>query len=108
MKTGRIIQLAAGVVLVLIGVPLLATGAALAWLRVGVQDEDGWFRASPEPLMSEHVAVTSPDVDLGSRPDTHDWAPLDGELATCASRWRETACSSASAHPPTLPATCVA
>lgn len=81
MSTRRIIQLVAGAILVLVGIPLLAAGAALGWLRLAVQDDDGWFRATPETVTSAGVAITSPDIDLGSRPDRGDWVPLDGDLA---------------------------
>lgn len=81
MSTKRIIQLIVGAVLVVVGLPILVAGAALGWLRLAVQEDDGWFRATPETVTSSAVAITSPDIDLGSRPDGEDWVPFDGDLA---------------------------
>ena len=110
MTTGRIIQLVAGAMLV---ARRIATPRRRRRLGLAARRCPGRRRLVPRHArdadVASTVAVTSPHVDLGSRPDTHDWAPLGGELATVQHRGAGRGpVRRDRPHRPTSTATCVA
>ena len=79
MKAGRIVALVLGCLLVLPGVGLLIGGGALAISYAAARDNHGYVNASPDPLQTSAVAVTSQHLDFGSDVEGPDalWDALD-------------------------------
>jgi hypothetical protein len=66
MKTGRVVSLVVGCLLLLPGLALAAGGTALAIGYVAARDDQGYVNASLDRLRSSSVAVTAEDADFGS------------------------------------------
>lgn len=79
MRAGKIILAILGALLALFAIGLLAGGAGLTWAYGTQRDANGFFTSSSIELASDQYALTSTDIDLGSRPG--DWFP-SGRLAT--------------------------
>ena len=73
MKTGRVIALVVGVLLVLPGFGLLLGGGALAIAYTAARDNSGYVNATLDRLQSSSVAVTAENADFGSNGQGPDW-----------------------------------
>lgn len=82
MPANRLVQLIAGAVVALIGLPLLLAGLVVGWLHVTERDDDGFFTTGTEQVATPARALVSEEVDLGASPTEDDWVPFDGDLAT--------------------------
>ena len=65
MKPARIVSLAIGSVLALVGFGLLAGGGALGWAQATQRDDAGSFTTSTDRFATDSFALTSAPVDLG-------------------------------------------
>lgn len=79
MRAGKLIMAILGALLALFAVGLLAGGVGLTWAYGTQRDAGGFFTSSSIELTSDQYALTSTNIDLGSRPG--DWFP-SGQLAT--------------------------
>ncbi len=78
MSPEKIVSLVIGTMTALIAVGLIAGGAGLLWAYGTERADDGYFTSPTAELTTEVYALTSTDIDLGSRPG--DWLP-SGRLA---------------------------
>lgn len=81
MKASRVVMLVIGSLLALVGVGLLIGAATLGWALAAQRDESGFFSTETERFETEHYAITSDRVDLGSEGGADEWWS-DRELAT--------------------------
>ncbi len=77
-RRNRPVRLVIGILLALVGLPLLLGG--LGWAMATQRDDDGFFNTPTEQLTAETVALTSEVVNLGEAGPDDWWA--DGDLAT--------------------------
>src|SRR3954447_15602317 len=75
----RPVPLVIGILLALLGFPLLLGGLGLGWAMSTQRDHDGFFSTPTEQLTTETVALSSEVVNLEAGPD--DWW-TDHHLAT--------------------------
>jgi len=77
----HVVALAAGGIIALLGVFVLALGALLGFLYALERDDDGFLSSSRERLVTTTRALTAEDIDLGTgiEPDNPIW---DLDLAT--------------------------
>ena len=66
MRSGRIIALVVGCLLVLPALALLIGGAALAGVYAAARDDSGYVNASVDRLSTSTAAITTDDFDFGS------------------------------------------
>ena len=59
-----------GILLALVGFPLLLGGLGLGWAMYTQRDDDGFFSTPTEQLTTETVALSSEVVNLGEAPTT--------------------------------------
>src|SRR4051794_29646341 len=79
-RRSRPVPLIFGILLALLGIPLLLGGLGLGWAMATQRDDDGFFSTPTEQLTTETVALSSKVVNLGEAgPD--DWG-ADRDLAT--------------------------
>jgi hypothetical protein len=69
-----------GILLALVGFPLLLGGLGLGWAMATQRDDDGFFSTPTEQLTTETVALSSEAVNLGEAGPDDWWA--DRDLAT--------------------------
>src|SRR4051794_38311777 len=83
-RRNRPVPLVIGILLALMGLPLLLAGLGLGWAVATQRDDDGFFSTPTEQLTTETVALSSELVKLGNAgPDAHgsrrfssaDWRP---------------------------------
>jgi len=79
-RRSRPVRLVIGIVLALMGLPLLLGGLGLGWAVATQRDDDGFFSTPTERLTTETVALSSEVVNLGDAGPNHWWA--DHHLAT--------------------------
>jgi len=79
MSNAKIATLIVGILMALVGLGLGAGGAGLLWINETQSDPDGFFTSDVVVMSTDGHALTSAQVDLGSRPG--DWFP-SGRLAT--------------------------
>ncbi len=79
MSPGKIAIAAVGALVALIAVGLVAGGGGLLWGYGTQRGDDGYFASPTAELTTDTYALTSTEIDLGSRPG--DWFP-SGRLAT--------------------------
>src|SRR3954454_13874122 len=92
-RTNRPVPLVIGILLALVGVPLLLGGLGLGWALATQRDDDGFFSTPPEHLTTETVALCSEVVKLGGSGPDDWWA--DRHLATVRLRARSAHASAA-------------
>src|SRR6478736_3823281 len=74
------VPLVIGILLALVGLPLLIGGLGLGWAMATQRDDDGFFSTPTEQLTTKTVALSSEVVKFGEAgPD--DWC-ADRDLAT--------------------------
>src|SRR3982750_3791187 len=78
-RRNRPFPLVIGILLALVGFPLLLGGLGLGW-AMAPQRDDGFFSTPTEQLTTERVALSSEAVNLGEA-GTDDWW-ADRDLAT--------------------------
>src|SRR3954465_905643 len=79
-RRNRPVPLVIGILLALVGFPLLLGGLGLGWAMSTQRDDDGFFSTPTEQLSTQTVALSSEVVNLGKAgPD--DWL-ADHHLAT--------------------------
>jgi hypothetical protein len=79
-RRNRPVPLVIGILLALMGLPLLLGGLGLGWAVATQRDDDGFFSTPTEQLTTETVALSSEVVNFGQAgPD--DWR-ADHHLAT--------------------------
>jgi hypothetical protein len=61
----RPVTLVIGMLLALVGVPLLLGGLGLGWAMATQRDDDGFFSTPTEQLTTQTVALSSEVVNLG-------------------------------------------
>jgi Domain of unknown function (DUF4389) len=66
MRTGRLVALIVGCLLVLPGLAMAVGGAALAGVYAAARDDRGYVNASLDRLRSSSVAITAEGADFGS------------------------------------------
>ncbi|MEP7736800.1 DUF4389 domain-containing protein [Nocardioides sp. 31GB23] len=76
-RTSRPVPLVIGVLLALVGLPLLLAGAGLGWALATQRDDDGFFSTTTEQISTETVALTSPVLDLGAAGPDGRWTERD-------------------------------
>ncbi len=76
-RTSRPVPLVLGILLALVGLPLVLAGAGLGWALATQRDDDGFFSTPTEQITTETVALTSPALDLGSAGPDDWWAERD-------------------------------
>jgi hypothetical protein len=79
MRNGKIAAIIVGAFLGLVALGFLLGGSGLLWANETQRSSDGFFTTEDIRLSTESYALTSADIDLGSRPG--DWFP-SGRLAT--------------------------
>lgn len=79
MKAGKIVLALFGALGALAAIGMLVGGGVLLWVYGTQRDADGFFTLDSAELSTDAYALTSEEVDLGSRPG--DWWP-SGRLAT--------------------------
>ena len=79
-RRSRPVPLAIGILLALVGFPLLLGGLGLGWAMATQRDDDGFFSTPTQQLTTETVALTSEVVNLGEAGPDEWWA--DRDLAT--------------------------
>jgi hypothetical protein len=79
---GRIVLTVAGALLVVVALVLGAVGAVLVWAHATQRDADGYFTSDTGRLETLSHAITSDEVDLGTRPGAGDRTLDLGDLAT--------------------------
>jgi hypothetical protein len=79
MSPGKILLAVVGATVALLAAGLIVGGGGLLWGYGTQRTVDGFFTSPSAELSTDGYALTSPDVDLGSRPG--DWFP-SGRLAT--------------------------
>src|SRR3954447_20220279 len=71
-RRSRPVLLVIGILLALVGIPLLLGGLGLGWAMATQRDDDGFFSTPTEQLTTETVALSSEVVNLG-KPGPNDW-----------------------------------
>jgi hypothetical protein len=79
MSTGKIAAVIVGAILGMVAIGLIIGGGFLIWANETQRDADDFFTTDEVVLSTESYALTSEEVDLGSRPG--EWFP-SGRLAT--------------------------
>jgi hypothetical protein len=79
-RRNRPVRLVIGILLALVGFPLLLGGLGLGWAMATQRDGHGFFSTPTEQLTTETVALSSEVVNLGDA-STDDWW-ADRDLAT--------------------------
>ncbi|MBV9832613.1 MAG: hypothetical protein JOZ82_13550, partial [Marmoricola sp.] len=79
-RTNRPVPLVIGILLALVGFPLLLGGLGLGWAMSTHRDDDGFFTTPTEQLSTQTVALSSEVVNLGKAGPDDWWA--DHHLAT--------------------------
>ncbi|MFZ0626693.1 MAG: DUF4389 domain-containing protein, partial [Acidimicrobiia bacterium] len=79
MSAGKVVLAIFGAMLGLLAVGLLAAGAGLMWAYGTQRSADGYFTSATTELSTGTYALTTAQIDLGSRPG--DWFP-SGQIAT--------------------------
>ena len=79
-RRNRPVPLVIGILLALVGFPLLLGGLGLGWAMGTQRDDDGFFSTATEQLTTETVALSSEVVKLGEAGSDDWWA--DRDLAT--------------------------
>src|SRR3954469_183190 len=87
-RRNRPVPLVIGILLALVGFPLLLGGLGLGWAMATQRDDDGFFHTPTEQLTTETVALSSEVVNFGEA-GPNDWWP-DRDLATVRLRARST------------------
>jgi uncharacterized protein DUF4389 len=73
MRPGKVVLLVVGVILALVAFGFLAGGGTLLWAYSTQRDAGGYYTTDAGSLTSQSYAVTSENVELGSKPA--DWVP---------------------------------
>jgi hypothetical protein len=73
-RRNRPVPLVIGILLALVGFPLLLGGLGLAWAMATQRDDDGFFSTPTEQLTTETVALSS-EVVTSARPATTTGGP---------------------------------
>ena len=73
MKPGKILTAILGVMLALISIGMIVSGAAVTWAHTTQRDADGFLTSPTFKLTSSSYALVSEDIDLASHPG--DWWP---------------------------------
>src|SRR5262245_55792110 len=81
-RRNRPVPLVIGILLALMGLPLLLGGLGLGWAMATQRDDDGFFSTPTEQLGTQTVALSSEVVNLGKAGPNDWWA--DHHLATVA------------------------
>ena len=79
-RSSRPFPLVVGVILALIGLPLLLAGLGLGWALGTQRDDDGFFASPTESVSTSTAALTSGVLKLGEAGSDAGWA--DRNLAT--------------------------
>ena len=79
-RRSRPVPLVIGILLALVGFPLVLGGLGLGWAMATQRDDDGFFSTPTEQLTTETVALSSEVVNLGEAGPDDWWA--DRDLAT--------------------------
>lgn len=79
MRAGKVALAVVGSIIALVAAGLVIGGAGLLWAYGTQRSDDGFFTSPSTELETDSYALTSTEIDLGSRPG--DWFP-SGELAT--------------------------
>lgn len=79
-RRSRPVPLVIGILLALVGFPLLLGGLGLGWAMATQRDDDGFFSTPTEQLTTETVALSSEVVNFGEAGPDDWWA--DRDLAT--------------------------
>lgn len=79
MSAGKAILVTVGALVAMLAMGLIVGGGGLLWGYSNDRTPDGYFTSPDVELATSQFALTSADIDLGSRPG--DWFP-DGRLAT--------------------------
>lgn len=79
-RRNRPVPLVIGILLALVGFPLLLPGLGLGWALATQRDDDGFFSTPTEQLTTETVALSSEVVNFGKAGPDDWWA--DRDLAT--------------------------
>ena len=79
-RRSRPVRLVIGILLALVGLPLLLGGLGLGWAMGTQRDDDGFFSTATERFTTETVALSSEVVNLGGAGPDDWWA--DRDLAT--------------------------
>lgn len=72
VRVGRVILVAAGVLILLIGLGVTGAGAGLMWANATQRDATGYFNTPSETFQSVGGALTS-SVDFATQPGPNDW-----------------------------------
>jgi hypothetical protein len=70
MRPAKIVAIIIGVLLIIVSLPLIVSGAFVLWFH-GEADSDGYLSTSEQRLLSNGYAVVTPDVEL----HMGDWVP---------------------------------
>ncbi len=82
MRTGRVVSIIIGCLLLLPGLGLFLAGGALGIAHAVMRDDDGYYHETLDRLETTTVAITAEDLDLNTEPGTPDWVfdALDADL----------------------------
>jgi hypothetical protein len=73
-RRNRPVPLVIGILLALMGLPLLLGGLGLGWAVATQRDDDGFFSTPTEQLSTQTVALSSEVVNLGKAGPDGWWA----------------------------------
>ena len=82
MRAGRIVAIALGCNLGVLGLGLLVAGIAGTVAYGVARDDDGFFRTDDINPATPTSAITSDSLDLGVNPGDADWVTERGDFAT--------------------------
>jgi hypothetical protein len=80
MSGGRIVLVVAGILVSLLALAAVASGAGLLVVNHTERDSAGFFSTGQEPFRTNSYALVSEEVDIGT--DGPDWLFEEGRLAT--------------------------
>lgn len=80
MGTRQGVRIAAAIVAVVVGLPLVVGGAVLLWAQQTRRDADGFYRTDEQVVASAGRAVSVSDVNIDAGPPLASDAALDRQL----------------------------
>jgi len=73
MRTGRVIALVIGCLLVIPGLAMLLGGGGLLVASLVARDDDGYFHTTLDRFETSTVAITAEDLTFAAEPGSPDW-----------------------------------
>ena len=81
MRPARIAALAAGALLLLVALTLVASGGFLLWAHTTQTDSSGYYQTSARAVSTETYALTTPDMNVDLGGTLGNWVPKGATAA---------------------------